>query len=267
MPVIVAQLPPTAQANYLPTVVKVDPSCGKPSDLLQIQQTANVVAAQVDALIPGRPKDYPADGILIFGNLPEFEKAIHHDGPITLFGGKLPGEPTTTQANTLRIAVTVLDQLYLQRFVYQLSHELAHVKMGVRVDNSLIETFATAVSLEVLRRMGIQRYLIPATLKQIQALPMETQKQIADGTFDALKLVWQENYATDWKDMDKRHYQTLGAILLQVEGQYFWPLLLNVSELAIGEASAENKIILLPPNIKAMYAKGINLSALGYPSL
>jgi len=229
---------------------------------------AAAVAVQVDAFISGRPRDYPASGtILVFGNTPTMQVQLHHGGPITLRGPKILGEPDTTVGGITRIAVTPMDALYLRRFVYQLAHELAHVKMGGAIDNSLLETFATSVSLEVLKRMGLNDYLIPNVQQMIRSLPPNVQEQIANGDFAALQTYWQEQCGQRWHVMDDRPVQYLGTILLQVRNQYFWPLLLNVGELSIGRNDQNLPTILLPPDISAMQKKGIDLTALGYSPL
>ncbi len=91
----------------------------------------------------------------------------------------------------MRIALNGIQPFDRWRLVYQLSHELAHVKMGVRIDNSLIETFATAVSTEVLRRLGFQGYLMRVEGEDIQILPELIQQQLAYNKWADLKSYWQ----------------------------------------------------------------------------
>lgn len=59
-----------------------------------------------------------------------------------------------------RINVSVRDRKYDQ-FAYQLSHELAHIMIGVYRTNSTIETLAVAVSLETLDRLAERWHLAP----------------------------------------------------------------------------------------------------------
>jgi hypothetical protein len=47
------------------------------------------------------------------------------------------GEPAATLGNTIRIALYVVKPDYEARLIYQLSHELVRVKMGVRSSNYL----------------------------------------------------------------------------------------------------------------------------------
>lgn len=55
-------------------------------------------------------------------------------------------------SSTYRITIDANPTFWMQ-LAYQLSHELGHVKMGAARSNLLLETFATAVSLEVLHRL------------------------------------------------------------------------------------------------------------------
>jgi len=52
------------------------------------------------------------------------------------------------------------------------------VKMGPQIDNALIETFATATSYEVMRRLGYNDYVKLAISADLELLPPEIQVQI-----------------------------------------------------------------------------------------
>src|SRR5258708_5528982 len=102
---------------------------------VSLQPVADRVASEVDNLIPGTPSEYPEDGIICFEAEGSWNSDPSHPAPITVIGPKLLGEPAATSGNTIRIALNAVKPADVRRLSYQLSHELAHVKMGVRADN------------------------------------------------------------------------------------------------------------------------------------
>ena len=245
-----------------PTRVILDPETFRENFSI-VQAHADLVAFNIDRLIPGQTSDYPDDGIVVFEGSPEFQVSAHYSGPVTLMGPKLAGEPTRTSADIVRIGLSGTQPAYMRRFIYQLAHELAHVKMGPRVSNSLIETFATAVSLEVLERMGLFDYSIPVILKDLRQLPEEIQAHLAEGEFLPLRNFYQSRAAANWKVGTDRPIQTLGSLLMKVARAPDWNLLLGVALLAIGTTESPGQA-LYQPDIPAMKLRGVGVDSLGY---
>jgi len=107
------------------------------ASVARLQTGANQVASEVDNIIPGTPSDYPENGIICFEPEGSWSSDPSHPAPITPIGPKLLGEPAATLGNTIRIALYVVKPDYEARLIYQLSHELVRVKMGVRSSNYL----------------------------------------------------------------------------------------------------------------------------------
>ncbi len=144
-------------AQQPPTKVVLDHETFSPAGYAGLQQLANQVVGTIDQLIPGQVSEFVHGNIICFQvtTRTSLKAPNVSSPPITLSTDyKLSYEPTTTVAGRTRIALFEVEPLYApsyrERFVYQLSHELAHIKMGVRVDNYLVETLAVAVSHEVL---------------------------------------------------------------------------------------------------------------------
>ena len=66
--------------------------------------------------------------------------------------------------------------------------------MGVRTDNYLDETFAVAVSLEVLLRLGCGGYMLPAEGHDLQLLPYPVQQQVANAEWGELASYWKRQF-------------------------------------------------------------------------
>ena len=217
---------PTLKAQVAPrTTVILDQETFGGESYAALQHLADVVALVVDDLIPGplsRPKPEP---IICFEASEGWGGNPSHPAPITLTGPKLVGEPVATRGGTVRIAAFRIRSVYGRRFVMQLAHELAHVKMGTAIDNALIETFATAVSYEALRRLSFFDYLTPMLQTDIRSLPEAVQTQLAGGDLPGLRKYWQEQMESRWMLMNDRAFQTLGALLLQMGNQPLWKLL------------------------------------------
>ncbi len=230
-----------------------------------LQAFADRVALDVDLLIPGAPKDYPETEIVCFEASETWGKDLAHPAPITLIGPKLLGEPLSTKGGLIRIAVFGVQPLYLRRFAYQLAHELAHVKMGAKTDNALIETFATSVSYEVLRKLALFDYLIPAVQGDIRNLPDQVQIALANGDIPGLKTYWQSQMASRWFVINDRPLQTLGALLMQMGNQPRWNLLLGIAQFALcTDAPGPSPMKLCQPDVQKMNAAGLHLDSLGY---
>jgi len=184
-----------------------------------LQPVADRVASEVDSLIPGTVHDYPENGIICFEPESSWSGDPSHRAPITLIGPKLLGEPAATSGNTISIALYGVKPDYQWRLVYQLSHELVNVKMGVRASNYLIETFAVAVSYEVLRKMGGDGYAKLAKALEVVELPEQVQAQLRAKGWPALEAYWQNGIASQMGKMNDRPFQTLGYLLLERSGE------------------------------------------------
>ena len=139
-----------------------------------MQSVADKVGRVVDQMIPGTSSE--TTDVFCFAPPPEWGHA-----PITLVGVPQPGEPATAARYRFRVAVSrsVLPA-DSERFAFQLAHELAHVRMDPRFDNEILETFAVAVSFEVLERMGYQAYLQAAIQSLIGPLPAEVRAALSN---------------------------------------------------------------------------------------
>jgi hypothetical protein len=90
------------------------------------------------------------------------------------------------------------------RLVYQLSHELTHVKMGVRTDNYLDETFAVDASFEVLRRFGYEKYLLMNKDEYLHRLPPTVQTALARERWREAQAYWIEQSKTQGQKTEDR---------------------------------------------------------------
>ena len=82
-----------------------------------------------------------------------FHNAAPLDAPIRCYYEKSEAPLTTVDGGGISIRVTSTGTYYAQ-FVFQLAHELGHVMLDPRRSNGIVETICTAVSYEVLDRMG-----------------------------------------------------------------------------------------------------------------
>ncbi len=83
----------------------------------------------------------------MFHNQPPFA------APITIHYEKASAPLTTVEDGAISIRLTTSESYYAQ-FAFQLGHELGHVMLDPRRSNGLVETICTAVSYEVLDRLG-----------------------------------------------------------------------------------------------------------------
>ena len=212
--------------------VILDTETFSPQALANLGPTAANVAALVDELIPGTPANYPLGGILCFEATPAWGGPwVSSSPPITLAGPKLPHEPIQSKGGAIRIAVFGVQPSDNWRFAFQLAHELGHVEMGATGDNYLDETFATALSFEVLRRLGYQGYLLRVEGDFVSQLPPKVQESLAFGRWEEIQRYWLTETKDQGMRMDDRPLQTLGALLLLRGSGPKWADLLNIAAL------------------------------------
>ena len=201
--------------------VVLDPATFAGPAYRALQGTADQVAREVEQLIPGASSDTE-----VFCFAPP---ARWGHAPITLAGEPQPGEPAASASYAIRIALSrsVLPA-NRERFAFQLAHELAHVRMNPRVDNDIIETFAVAVSFEVLDRMGYGRYLQVAMRSLIVPLPAEIRAAVGNGSWNEVK-----QYLKEQRQYHQQHpfdysLAAAGAMLIRATGTFPWNRLLGV---------------------------------------
>jgi hypothetical protein len=186
-----------------------------------LQDSAEQVARVVEELIPG---DAPTS-VFCFTVAPEWGHA-----PITLVGRPQPGEPAAAALYPVRVALTrnVLPA-DRERFSFQLAHELAHVRMDARFDSDIIETFAVAVSFEVLERLGYKRYLRAAVESLIAPLPVEIREAVTNGSWNDVN-----SYLRKQRPYHQEHpfdysLAAAGAMLIRSANLLPWNRLLGVA--------------------------------------
>ena len=256
-----------AEGQSPSTKVHLDPSTFRSGDYGPLQQLADQVALQIDQLIPGQVYEFVRGPILCYQvheNETDSEREI--GAPVTISANfRYSHESPSVVPGTTRIALFGIDPLREQRFVYQLAHELAHVKMGVRVDSYLIETFAVAAALEVERRMNMEQYDTSEISSAVERLPAPVQILYAQRDFAGLRRYWQEQVAHQDILLNDRPFQTLGAILIR-SNSVPWPALLGI---AIKSASCPldnppTNFSRCPPDLHQMLRMRSSLEALGY---
>lgn len=210
-----------AQAQDARLRVVLDPTSFASPAYRALQETANEVAREVEQLIPGASSDTE---VFCFAPPPQWGHA-----PITLAGEPQPGEPAASARYAVRIALSrsVLPA-NRERFAFQLAHELAHVRMDPRVDNDILETFAVAVSFEVLDRMGYGRYLQVAMRSLITPLPAEIRAALGNGAWNEVK-----QYLKEQRQYHQQHpfdysLAAAGAVLIRATGMFPWNRLLGI---------------------------------------
>ena len=259
--------------------VALAPSTFTPDTVAELQPLADKVAQVVDDMIPGEPEEYPRDGIVVFKAPSEWltKKYLLEGGlapPITRNGALVGGEAVEAGPDTIRIAVTGSGELPKWRdgaFVFELAHELGHVKMGVRTNNYLDETFAVAISLEVLRRLGYEGYLLSAQgygllgPQTSAELPLTIQKALAYGKWEDARTYWRDSVPLQDQSANDRTLQMLGAtLILRRFDRLVWSQLFDVSDLNICANSArEHTYTRCSPNIDRMKRQHTFLSPLG----
>jgi hypothetical protein len=252
-----------------PMKVKLSVSTFDPASLREFQSLADEISAIIDEMIPGVPADYPADGIVCFEAPSRWTAdAYKANGfsppPLTFTGPKVYDEPEDVVGGRIRIALVAHDRW---QFAFQLSHELAHVKMGPRTDNYLDETFAVAVSYEVLRRLGYQGYLLRDEGASIEQLSPAIQKQLAYQEWKSVQAYWRETSKSQANTIDNKPFQTVGALLLLRGKGPHWSQLLNIASLnrcanSIGPQTFE----ICNPDLMRLKMLRHELQALGFTS-
>lgn len=202
--------------------VVLDPTTFAGPTFQLMQDTADQVAHVVEQLIPGgSPENTSVFG---FAVAPEWGHA-----PITLVGKPQPGEPAASALYAARVALTrnVLPA-DRERFTFQLAHELAHVRMDPRFDNDLIETFAVAVSFEVLDRLGYGGYLRAAIGSLIAPLPREIRTGLANGSWNEVTLYLRKQRQYHQEHPFDYSLAAAGAVLIRSTNALSWSWLLGL---------------------------------------
>lgn len=147
-------------------------------------------------------------------------------------------EPAGASKYSMRIAVTpeVLPGAW-QRLVFQLSHELAHLKMDARVDNNVLESFAVAVSLETLHRLGYDAFRESNEKYYTQSIPAEVKAALSRKDWDSVGLYLRYAWRNESRDREwDQANQFVGAIAIRSVG-FRWEQLLNLG--AQGDCGSE----------------------------
>jgi hypothetical protein len=262
-------LPCFSQTSF-PTRVVLDRETFPSANYAELQRVADVVAQNVDQLIPGRMSEFVYGDILCYLVKENDVEAVHQSSaPITISANyKLSFEPKAVIAGHTRIAVNGLGSVehFLEgQFVYQLAHELAHVKMGVRLDNYLVETLAVTVSHEVLLRMGMVDFLQIEFNTEMLQLPESVQAAYKTTDIETLIKYWQSVIPREGLRVDDRPFQTLGATLVRMRAVQ-WESLLGVA-LMNSNCPLNNppsNYAACPPDLQRMKVIAPILESLGY---
>jgi len=154
-----------------------------------MQGTANQVVNVVEQLMPEASQE--GTTVLCFAAPPDWH------APITVTGRPYHGEPLASAQYPVRVALS-RDVLPADRdrFAFQLAHELAHVKMDPHFDNAMVETFAVAVSFEVMDRLGRHSYLRATVDLLIAPLPPTIKAAVQEGSWSIVTayLASRQNY-------------------------------------------------------------------------
>lgn len=221
------------RANQSAIAVVLDHDTFSDTTYEAMQSTANSVAEIVNRLIPGIPKGYNQAYVLCYlGKLGQPQTTL---GPIPP-----AGFPLDRPINEVRIGVAV-GQGDTQMLAFQLAHELTHVKMGAKNDNYLVELFAVAVQLEVLKRMGFSKMLAaefqdPAVgwehswSPEVYTAILQRDDVFLSRYWQSQELRQQRLNHTDWN----YSLSSVGALLIAAHGQLDWSKLLNIGELSSG---------------------------------
>ena len=278
----------TAQSPQGKTGIILDQDTFPSPTRLALKYEADRVSAAVDNLIPGQVGSYSTSDILCFVAPATWDNDPQGPPPITLVGTRRSGEPNAVHPHALRIA---LHRKVLQdggEFIFELSHELAHVKMDARFDNYLIETFAVAVSLRALKELGFNQYRRDVIRLYINQLPASIRSTVVsiDDPQGWGKAVL-KNVTTYWqREIQNQNptllgawdfsFATLGALILEAYQQPVWSNLLGTAANS-GQCVLSNGRPATPadaaefksckPVILKMGKVGPALKALGYPLL
>ncbi len=252
-----------------PLKVKLSVSTFDPVALRDFQPLADEIAKIIDEMIPGIPEEYSADGIVCYEapsrwTTPAYKAQGFAPPPVTVFGPRILDEPQEVVGGRVRIALQAADK---SQFAFQLSHELAHVKMGPRTDNYLDETFAVAVSYEVLRRLGYQGYLLVNEGLFIQGLSPVIQKHLAYQEWKAVQSYWRDTSRNQANNLDDRSFQTVGALLLLRDKGPNWSKLFNIGRLNTCSATIRPQTFeICNPNLPKLKMLRHELQTLGFTS-
>jgi len=202
--------------------VVLDPTTFAGPTYQLMQDTADRVAHLVEQLIPGVSPENTS--VFCFAVPPEWGHA-----PITLVGKPQPAEPAAAALYPARVALTrnVLPA-DRERFAFQLAHELAHVRMDARFDNDIIETFAVAVSFEVLDRLGYGGYLRAAIEALTAPLPQEIRAGLANGSWNEVNLYLRKQRQYHQEHPFDYSLAAAGAVLIRSAHVLPWSRLLGV---------------------------------------
>ncbi len=210
-----------------------------------LRAVADRVAVVVDRLIPGQATSYPADGIPCSIGAAE--------APVTLVGAK----------GGVRIVLSakVLPTNYSE-LVFELAHELAHVKMDARYDNYLVEAFAVAVSLRVLKAVGSNPARQADIAMYTDELPQEVQAAIEREDWGTAKRYWQSKIPS--RGAGDFSLAFLGALILEAARQPVWQELLNAGESSEDCVVPDEEFQVCSPALSRMTGLAPALRALGY---
>lgn len=257
---------PCMSQAVFPTHVVLDHETFSADTYVSLQRAADLVSHAVDDLIPGKMSEFVYGDILCYQIQPTNTAAlIAIHAPITISANyKLPYEPKDVIPGHTRIALSYAG-VNVGQFVYQLAHEIAHVKMGVRLDNYLIETLATAASHQVLIDMQMTPYLQTEFNIEMGQLPSQVLDEYRVLDFGALRRYWQTSIHGQGLRIDDRPFQTLGAALIRSQNVN-WRQLLGVAFLN-SNCPLNNppmNITVCPPDIARMKSIAPILNSLGY---
>lgn len=228
------------------TRIVLDPATFPKISRPLLQETADQVAGVVDEMIPGEYPNGASPTILCF-----VSRGKWADKPRAFVGDPWRIEPPSARSYSLRVAVTpeVLPGAW-QRFAFQLAHELAHHKMDARVDNNVLETFAVAVSLEVLQRLGYDGFRESNEHFYTQSIPVDVVSALNRREWGNvglyLRYEWRREPDEDWDQAT--HF--VGAIAIRNIAAFPWGRLLNIgvnSECGSSKPSGRAKYCPLSP--------------------
>ena len=155
------------------------------------------------------------------------------DLPIYCSFEKAAAPLTTVREDRIAIRVTAGDTHYAQ-FAFQLAHELGHVMLDPRRSNGIVETICTAVSYEVLDRLGervtvspqldwltnyaphFSEYRLADQKSYLESFPEDVRAMVAEQRWNDLSSYLAEHA----KEMEpgasrERPMQTLAAVALR----------------------------------------------------
>ena len=149
--------------------------------------------------------------------------------------------------------------------------------MDPRYDNYLVETFAVAVSFEVLKELGLGSFRTNCIMKYTASLPQSVQTAISSGNWREATSYWQSEIPNQKsKPFGKWDFSfaTLGALILEAFQQPVWANLLGASTISDqcylpdGAATAAKgdamEFKTCSPTVQRMVRLGPALKALGY---